>query len=204
VRLFAATLAFITLLVPAATFGSQAIGTISSPATFTLRGAPVPAPAQSLPLMTGDEIVVGAAPVTIVLADGSSFILEPGSHLWVERQGDHTTLCIVRGSFQYKVVQSSKVTACGLGRPILLEAPSEGTVSIEAPDRVHAVASKGTIRIEEKKTCTCAGMPAVMATKWLTRKNVIGTAAVAGGAATAITLAVTHDEEPSSVSPSKP
>jgi hypothetical protein len=192
------------LLIPTSIIGAEQVGTISSSATFTLRGAPVPAPAQSLPLMTGDEIVVGVAAVTIVLADGSSFVLEPGSHVWVERQGSQMTIGIAKGKFQYKVVPGSTVKVCALGRPILLEAASEGTVSIEAPDRVHAVASRGTIRIEEKKTCKCDGMPVAVAKKWWTGKKVIVTTAMAGGAATAVTLSATHEEEPSSVSPSKP
>lgn len=202
-RLLITILVCTVLFIPTSIIGAEQVGTISSSATFTLRGAPVPAPAQSLPLMTGDEIVVGAAPVTIVLADGSSFILEPGSHVWMERQGSQMTLGIAKGKLQYKTVQGSTVTVCALGRPILLEAPSEGTVSIEATDRVHAVASRGTIRIEEKKTCTCAGMPAAVVKKWWTGKKVIVTTAMAGGAATAITLAATGDDEPASVSPSK-
>ena len=212
--------AFVVVLVaglfPA--MAAEQVGTVSSSGTTTLRGKSVPGPVQSLPLASGDEVVTNTAPASILLSDKSSFTAEARSHLWAERQGAKTVICLSQGSLHFNIPAGARAQVCALGRPVGLEAPSEGTVKIEAADRVHAVATRGAVLVDEKGSCACAAMPTAVAKAWNAQKKATVAVGVAGaakkaavavvvagaaGATTAVGLAVAR-EDPTPVSPSRP
>ncbi|MCL6545312.1 MAG: hypothetical protein K6T61_08775 [Bryobacteraceae bacterium] len=181
---------------------AEQIGTVSGQGV-TLRGAPVPGTAESLPVLGGDEIVTGDQPAALTLPDKSLIRLEPKTQTWVEIQQGTTMICLARGAVQFRAAAGSRITICALGRPVVLEPGSEGTVTIEGPDRVYAKATVGAVRVQEGATCGCVAMPAAQKKGW-TGKKVAVVVGVAGGAAagTAIGLAVAGEPKP--VSPSKP
>ncbi len=194
------------LVFPGTICGADDIGTVSSFGPFTLSGNPVPAPGQSLPLTSGDEIVTGDAPATILLNDRSSLTAEPKSHIWTDRQGARTVLCLSQGGVHFNAAASAQILVCAQGRPVKLEPLSEGTVTIEIPDRVHAVATTGAVRIDQGGSCACSGMPASVAKSWSGKTKALVVMGVAGaaGAATAVGLGVAREEKPTPVSPSRP
>jgi len=182
--------------------GAEQMGTVSGQG-ITLRGAPVPGTAESLPVLSGDEIVTGDQQAALSLPDKSLIRLEAKTQAWVEMQQGRTMICLARGAVQFRAAAGSRITICALGRPVVLEPGSEGTVTIEGPDRVYAKAAVGAVRVQEGATCGCVAMPAAQKKGW-TAKKVAVVVGVAGGAAagTAIGLAVAGEPKP--VSPSKP
>jgi ferric-dicitrate binding protein FerR (iron transport regulator) len=181
---------------------AEQMGTVSGQG-ITLRGAPVPGTAESLPVLSGDEIVTGAQAATLTLPGNSVITLGANSQIWPELQKGQTMICLARGAVQFRAAAGSRITICALGRPVVLEPGSEGTVTIEGPDRVYAKATVGAVQVQEGATCGCVAMPAAQKKGW-TAKKVAVVVGVAGGAAagTAIGLAVAGAPQP--VSPSKP
>ena len=78
-RKFACVLTAILAAVPMLCAQGQ-VATVTSTAPFQLRGANVTTDqgVPSWPVMPGDAIKAGSAPVIITYADGSSIILDPG------------------------------------------------------------------------------------------------------------------------------
>lgn len=189
-------------LAAAVAWGADQVGTVSGQG-ITLGGNPVPGAAENLPLMSGDGVVTGDHPATLVFADKSVLTAGARTQIWAEFQQGRTTVCLSQGSLQFRAAAGSRIMICALGRPVELEPGSEGVVTIESADRVRAIASKGAVRVAEGATCGCAAMPAAQKKGWTTRKVLVVTG-VAGGAAagTAIGLAVAGEPKP--VSPSKP
>lgn len=192
----------LSLVLASAVWGAEQMGTVSGQG-ITLRGAPVPGAAESLPVLSGDEIATGDQPAALTLPEKSLIRLEPKTQAWVEMQQGRTMICLSRGAVQFRAALGSRITICALGRPVVLEPGSEGTVTIESPERVYAKATVGAVQVQEGATCGCVAMPAAQKKGW-TGKKVAVVVGVAGGAAagTAIGLAVAG--EPAPVSPSKP
>jgi hypothetical protein len=182
---------------------AEQMGTVSG-SGLTLRGNAVPGAAESLPLTSGDEVVTSTGPAVISLADKSAITAEANTQLWIERQAKRTMICVSRGALRFSAAPGAGITICALGRPVELEPGSEGTVTIEAPDRVHAVASKGAVRVVEGGTCGCAAMPAAAKKGWSTPKKVAVVVGVAGGAAAGTAIGLAVSGAPAPVSPSKP
>lgn len=196
------TTVLLLLVAALAACGAEQIGTVSGQG-ISLRGTAVPGAAESLPLVSGDEIVTGDQPATLALADKSVLTIGARTQIWAEVQKGRTMICMSQGSLQFRAAPGTRITICALGRPVELEPGSEGTITIEGTDRVRAVASAGAVRVAEGATCGCVAMPAAQKKGW-TAKKVLVVTGVAGGAAagTAIGLAVAGEPKP--VSPSKP
>jgi len=196
-------IALLWLVLAGVVSAAEQVGTVSG-SGLTLRGQTVPGAAESLPLTSGDEIATSTGAAVITLVDKSTITEEANTQLWIERQADRTVICMSRGSLRFSAAPGSLITVCALGRPVVLEPSSEGTVTIETPERVHAVATKGTVQVREGGTCGCVGMPAAVKKAWSTKKKVAVVGGVGGAAAagTAIGLAVSGAPKP--VSPSKP
>jgi len=183
--------------------GAEQVGTVSGQG-ITLRGAPVPGAAESLPVVSGDEIVTGAQAGTLTLPGNSVITLGANSQIWPELQKGQTVICLAKGSLQFRAAAGSRITICALGRPVVLEPGSEGTVTIEGPDRVYAKATVGAVRVQEGATCGCVAMPAAHRKGW-TGKKVAVVVGVAGGAAAGTAIGIAVAGGPAApVSPSKP
>lgn len=173
-------------------WAAERVGTITAAGPIQMRGAPVPgAAAQSLVLMSGDEVVTTTSMAVISFLDTSRVAMEKDTRLTVERSAAGTMVCLAEGSIRYTAPQGSRLLICALGRLIRPEVPSEGTVIIEAPDRVRAVGERGSVQVEEAGSCACGGKPVA----WLTRKKAVVLVGAGAGAATAIGIAATRPAE---------
>lgn len=94
---------FLSALVAAAAFGQNQVATVSSPSTFTLRGASVN-PGQGVPdwpVLARDTIQAGTSPTTVTFPDGSTITLNPGAEATVNLNGQTPVFRLLKGSAQY-------------------------------------------------------------------------------------------------------
>jgi hypothetical protein len=87
------------------------VATVTSTAPFQLRGANVTTDqgVPSWPVMTGDTIKAGSAPLVATFADGSSVILEPGSSAKITISGQTPTFLLECGTARYSLTALSAV-----------------------------------------------------------------------------------------------
>jgi len=87
------------------------VATVTSTAPFQLRGANVTTDqgVPSWPVMPGDAIKAGSAPVIITYADGSSIILDPGSSAKITISGQTPTFQLECGTARYSLSALSAV-----------------------------------------------------------------------------------------------
>jgi ferric-dicitrate binding protein FerR (iron transport regulator) len=96
------------------------VATVSSPAPFQLRGAAV-TPGQGVPawpVMPGDEIIAGDAPVTVTFPDGSSVILGVASKARIDMSGQTPEFDLESGSAQFSLKTLSSVILVHSGQTI--------------------------------------------------------------------------------------
>ena len=140
-------------------FAAEQIGTVTSSGAFELAGTQVPSSAaRSMPLTNGDQVVTTTSTAMIMLEDGSRIAVDQNSALRLQRRGEEMLLCLEKGDMRFNAAEDSRLVACALARRIVIQAPSEGTVSIEGPEEVSANVEKGApVVVMEDATCTCAG-----------------------------------------------
>jgi hypothetical protein len=87
------------------------VATATSTAPFQLRGANVTTDqgVPSWPVMPGDAIKAGSAPVVSAFADGSSVILDPGSSARITISGQTPTFLLECGTARYTLSALSAV-----------------------------------------------------------------------------------------------
>ena len=115
-RKFACVLTAILAAVPMLCAQGQ-VATVTSTAPFQLRGANVTTDqgVPSWPVMPGDAIKAGSAPVIITYADGSSIILDPGSSAKITISGQTPTFQLECGTARYSL---SALSAVKLNGPV--------------------------------------------------------------------------------------
>jgi hypothetical protein len=93
------------------------VATVTSTAPFQLRGANVTTDqgVPSWPVMAGDAIKAGSAPLVTTFADGSSVILEPGSSAKITISGQTPTFLLECGTARYSL---SALSAVKLNDPV--------------------------------------------------------------------------------------
>lgn len=108
------------------------VGSVSSSAPFTLRGAPVRvAGVADWPLMAGDEIVAGKAPAMITFRDGSRIQLNANARAKVAVAGKQTVLRLTDGQLAYKLSKNTRSTGvAALSYGALPAQSEEGLISI--------------------------------------------------------------------------
>jgi len=122
-RRFSGVLILVLLLVALA-FAQVQVATVTSTSPFQLRGANV-TPSQgvpSWPVMPGDKIKAGSAPVTVTFPDGSTITLAPGSEIKVTQSGATPVVTLLSGSASYtlKTLASVGLVADGAVTPTSL------------------------------------------------------------------------------------
>jgi hypothetical protein len=122
-RRFSGVLILVLLLVALA-FAQVQVATVTSTSPFQLRGASV-TPSQgvpSWPVMPGDKIKAGSAPVTVTFPDGSTITLAPGSEIKVTQSGATPVVTLLSGSASYtlKTLASVGLVADGAVTPTSL------------------------------------------------------------------------------------
>jgi hypothetical protein len=87
------------------------VATVTSTAPFQLRGANVTTDqgVPSWPVMPGDAIKAGSAPLVTTFADGSSVILDPGSSAKISISGYTPTFQLECGTARYTLSALSAV-----------------------------------------------------------------------------------------------
>lgn len=91
-------------------YAASPAGTVSSPGSFTLRGASVPVSGvPNWPFFNGDKIETGENPATITFRDNSNAVLSPGSAIKVDVEGGGTVLRLVRGDMTVTAAPNTRV-----------------------------------------------------------------------------------------------
>jgi len=106
-----ARILFLSALVAVAACGQVQVATVSSPSTFTLRGAPVN-PGQGVPdwpVLAGDTLKAGQSPVKLVFADGSTITLRPGAEATVVLSGQTPLFQLLKGTADYSLKTPTSV-----------------------------------------------------------------------------------------------
>ena len=86
-------------------WAQQPLANVSSPSPFTLRGVTVN-PGQgvaSWPVMAGDTLKAGSAPVSFSFAGGSIITLAPGAEAKVDLMGGKPMFQLIAGSARYNL-----------------------------------------------------------------------------------------------------
>ena len=109
-----------------ALWAQQPLASVSSPASFTLRGVAV-TPNQgvaSWPLMPGDGIKAGSAPVLVNFANGSVITLDPGSEAKVDLAAGKPQFQLLSGSARYTLISPGAVSLMQGSKPVKASALS--------------------------------------------------------------------------------
>jgi hypothetical protein len=132
------------LMVSSSAYAAKQIGIVTGSGTFELAGTQVPSSAaRSLPLMSAERIETSEFPATTVLQDGSRIVVNKDSAVVLEQIGEDIVLSLEHGSLRFEAVEGSHLIVFALARRIELQAPSEGTVSIETPEEVRVSVEQG-------------------------------------------------------------
>jgi hypothetical protein len=116
---FSSVVSIILLLAITAWADQRQMGTVSSTGPFQLRGANV-TPGQGVPewpLIAGDKINAGAAPVTVNFPDGSIITVNSGSEIIVTLSGTTPVVKLICGSANYALKSLTAVKLVA-GEPV--------------------------------------------------------------------------------------
>ena len=188
-------------------FAAEQIGTVTASGAFELAGTQVPSSAaRSMPLTNGDQVVTTTSTAMIMLEDESRIAVAQNSALRLQRHGEEMLLCLEKGDIRFSAAENSRLVACALARRIVIQAPSEGTVSIEGPEEVSANVEKGApVVVIEDATCTCeAGKSALLLTGMSAGTKAIVIVGVGAAAATGIGVAAAGGEDETPLPPLSP
>ena len=134
-RQSSAVLSLVLLVVFALCAQSQ-LATVTSTAPFHLRGASV-TPGQGVPgwpVMSGDKIKAGDAPVILNFPDGSTITVHPGSEIIVTMTGSTPVVKLLAGSATYSLTSLTSLGLVAAG-PVT---PTQLTGLLTLPNRKPA------------------------------------------------------------------
>ncbi len=154
------------------------VATATATAPFKLKGAEVnPAGVPSWPVMAGDAIEAGKAPVTLTFEDGTKVALSPGAKGRVEMQSGKAVFVLTDGEALYDMKGLDSVKLMALDK------------------QVKPPATRGTYCVG------CTGKAAA-GTFW-TAKNTALVLAAGAGAGVGLGVAAAQGEAPAAVSPAR-
>jgi len=114
------------------------LATATSTQPFTLNGQTVnPSGVPNWPVMAGNEIVAGSAPVTLTFSDGSRISLAPGSRARVEDVGGKLTFRLLEGEAAYDLRGLDSVSLIAIDR-VVKPSGLRGTYAIAGARRSAA------------------------------------------------------------------
>jgi hypothetical protein len=121
---------------------AQPVATITAPGTVRIGGVTIPGSAASeIPLEIGD-VVSTTNSGAIVRFDGRGIVtLGKESGLRIARQGDKTMICLVDGSYHYKLEPNSNLVVCRNDKA--LATLPEGDVAMGNGKRIPLIAAGG-------------------------------------------------------------
>jgi hypothetical protein len=120
------------------------LATVTSSARLKISGADVPATAAaSVPIGSGDKVSTTDSAALVRFLDSSLVTLHKKSTLSIEQRQDKTVVCLLQGSFHYKLASDSKIVMCKDDKPLaaVFEGSAATGTSLKIP--VIAAASAG-------------------------------------------------------------
>jgi hypothetical protein len=92
----------------------------SSPSSFTLRGATIGTGqgVPSWPVLTGDTVKAGKAPVTLTFSDGSTITLDPGAEATLDLSGKTPVFKLMKGTAEYALKTPASVELVSGGQNV--------------------------------------------------------------------------------------
>ena len=116
--------------------GTELRGTAASVAGLHVNGAAVPvAGTKTWPVMAGDEIKSSAAPVVLMLKDGSKIVLGVNSAAKFETTaGGRESLRLVNGSMNYQMSADARTQLVVNNQPLVVTPGATGTAGMGAAD----------------------------------------------------------------------
>ena len=114
--------------------GGSSVGTLVSANSVLLNGKAVPASATpSWPLADQDQVATTTGSASAILFHGGSrAMMKPETTVKVFQKEGETQLDISQGAICSKIVKGSAVHLFALGRDLGIQAPFEGTVSLNS------------------------------------------------------------------------
>jgi len=175
------------------------IATITGSAGLKINGKTVPTTgAPNWPLFAGDEVIVGPVAASVVFPDGTRLNVLPNTR-FIVKVCDRCIVQLFEGAIEFNKPAESKFEMCALGHPVRPEPATNGSVTVEKPDKV-------IVRVgSEEKVVTSGHCPCDAGAPWMlgmtAKKKALLILIPAAAGATAGALAVTL---PGSSSPSQP
>ncbi len=121
------------------------IANVSSTEPFKVSGVSVPvAGVSSWPVIAGDELMVGSAPVVLTFKDGSRVTLGKNSRATVEGKSKNAALRLLDGAMAFTLSRGSSVRLYSAGNLVSAQAGVPGTAVAGAVTDVDAAALIGS------------------------------------------------------------
>lgn len=137
--------AILMVAVSLASFGASPIANVSSSESFKVSGVSVPvAGIRSWPVVDGDELRAGNAPVTLTFKDGTRVVLGKNSRATVEGKNKNAALRLLDGAMAYTLRGRSAVRLYSDGNLISAEPGIQGTAAAGTARDADAAALIGS------------------------------------------------------------
>ncbi len=109
-------------------FAARPIANVTSSEPYKVSGVAVPvAGVKSWPVVAGDELRAGEAPLVVTFKDGSRVTLGKNSRAKVEGEGRNAALRLFDGAMGFLLLKGSKVRLYSESNPVSAQAGVAGT-----------------------------------------------------------------------------
>lgn len=171
-------------LIAAPGANNQVLGIVSSRASFALSRVDTRPEAGPLPIVDGDEVAAGVAPVLFRLTGPNRVVLGGNSHAQIRPIHDSGRyFYLSKGSIQFDAMKEP-LAICAIGHLYVPAVPASGEVVILDNKRVEVHMTSGMMERNGRDACNAKAPPA-----FLLQGAVGATVAGAAGAAGAATAA---------------
>jgi hypothetical protein len=121
------------------------IANVSGTEPFKVSGVSVPVSGvSSWPVIAGDELQIGNAPVVLTFKDGSRVTLGKNSRATVEGKSKNAALRLLDGAMAFTLINGSSVRLYSAGNQVSAQAGVPGTAVAGAATSVDAAALIGS------------------------------------------------------------
>jgi hypothetical protein len=156
----------------------------------------------SWPLVQGDEIRTGSEEAVVSAPDGSRYVLAKNARVRVFHCSAGFVLQVLEGEVEYKIAPGAKVELCSLGHPIQPAESTEGSVTVDPPEKVTVHTGAQNFVDTSGSSCPCvADSDSNPTPGWLASHKVVILVIAGTLAAVGTTLGLTL---PGPTSPSVP
>lgn len=172
-------------LIAAPIVDNQVLGIVSSRASFALSRIDTRPEAGPLPIVDGDEVAAGVAPVLFRLTGPNRVVLGGNSHAQIRPIHDSGRyFYLSKGSIQFDAMKEP-LAICAIGHLYVPTVPASGEVVILDNKRVEVHMTSGVMERNGKDACNAKAPPAFLLQGAVGATAGVAGAAGAAGAATA-------------------